>query len=239
MKNIEIVLALFAAIGCVAASDDTPQKEVTIAAENAVIVSPSAATRATAKELQLNLKEVCGQDIPIAEACPPGRFAFIIDAKPVSAEAWSWQVSPSNALFSGTAKWAVYDFLERALGVRWPVGDMIVAPRQHPIRVGLSRREGHMDVNIREIRAVITEKHGAEAEQTKRRNLAFRRRMRDGKHDAPQYGHAFTQYWKKYGKDHRDYFGMRTDGLRGPKSATVEELTGNIAVDLANSAPET
>ena len=96
-----------------------------------------------------------------------------------------------------------------------------------------------MDVNIREIRAVITEKHGTEAERTKRRNLAFRRRMRDGKHDAPTYGHAFTQYWKKYGKDHRDYFGMRTDGLRGPKSATVEELTGNIAVDLANSAPET
>ena len=234
MKNVEIVLVMFAAIGCVAASDGTPQKEVAIAAENAVIVSPSAATRTTAKELQLNLKEVCGQEIPIAETCPPGRFAFIIDAKPVSAEAWSWQVSPSNVIFSGTAKWAVYDFLERALGVRWPVGDMIVTSQQNPIRVELSRREGRMDVNIREIRAAMTAKNDAQTEQTKRRNLAFRRRMRDGKHDAPTYGHAFTQYWKKYGKDHRDYFGMRKDGLRGPKSATVEELTGNIAVDLAN-----
>ncbi len=43
MKNVEIALFMFAAVGCVAASDVTPQKEVSIVAENAVIVSPSAA----------------------------------------------------------------------------------------------------------------------------------------------------------------------------------------------------
>ena len=190
MKNVGIALFMFAAVGCVAASDGTPQKEVAIAPENAVIVSPSAATRTTAKELQLNLKEVCGQEIPIAEACPSGRFAFIIDAKPVSSEAWSWCVSPSNVVFSGTAKWAVYDFLERALGIRWPVGDMIVATPQHPIRVGLTSREGHMDVNIRTIRAAMRAKRDAEAERTKRCNAAIMGRMRDGRHAAPTYGHA-------------------------------------------------
>ena len=235
MKNVKIVLFMVATVGCVAASDGTPQKEVSIAVENAVIVSPSAATRTTAKELQLNLKEACGQEIPIAEACPSERFAFIIDAKPVSAEAWSWRVSPSNVVFSGTAKWAVYDFLERELGIRWPVGDMIVAPpQQHPIRIGLTSREGHMDVNIRTIRAAMRTKRDAEAERTKRCNAAFMGRMRDGRHAAPTYGHAFTQYWKKYGMDHREYFGMRKDGLRGPKGAKAEELTGNVAVDLAN-----
>ena len=107
MKKVEIAFFMVAAVGYVVASDGTPQKEVAIAADHAVIVSPSAATRTTAKELQLNLKEVCGQEIPIVQACPSGRFAFIIDAKPVSAEAWSWRVSPSNVVFSGTAKWAV------------------------------------------------------------------------------------------------------------------------------------
>ena len=66
-------------------------------------------------------------------------------------------------------------------------------------------------------------------------NGVFLRRMRNGRHDDPKYGHAFTGHWKKYGKDHRDYFGMRKDGIRGPSNAKPEDLMGNMAVYAANT----
>lgn len=35
-------------------------------------------------------------------------------------------------------------------------------------------------------------------------------------------GHAFTDWWKRYGKTHPEYFGLNEDGTRGPKSGGKE-----------------
>lgn len=229
VSGIAVAALFLSAAGCKPALDGVGCRAVVVYPENAVIVS-SASTARTAAELRINLKNVCGVDIPIAETCPLGRFAFVIDEKPVCAEAWSWRASSSNVVFGGTAKWAVYDFLERSLGVRWPVGDMIVAPRQNPIRIEQASVEGSIDIKIRTIRAAAKSARNGSDERAKRENEAFARRLRSGRHDAPRYGHAFSKFWRRYGRDHRDYFAMRKDGIRAPKGVKPEELMGNVAV---------
>jgi hypothetical protein len=67
--------------------------------------------------------------------------------------------------------------------------------------------------------------------------------MRHGGHNPPQYGHAFTDWWKRYGKTNLDYFAMN-NGIRGPvgwngKTDNVAAFQGNAgeAVALCVSNP--
>lgn len=127
-------------------------------------------------------------------------------------------------IFRGNAYFAVIDFLENALGVRWPEGDLISYKVQNPIRISELHRAWTPELRLRVIRA----------ERTNRVNQVFKRRMRAGSHDAPKYGHAFTKYWTSYGAEHPEWFAMREDGLRGPVGATPKELAGDVAVYAAN-----
>jgi hypothetical protein len=49
----------------------------------------------------------------------------------------------------------------------------------------------------------------------------FLRRHRMGRSEAVGYGHAFTEWWKKYGKEHPEWFQQREEGKRGPSKSTA------------------
>ena len=215
-------VALIAISGC---AWICPDRTVRIDPAAAVIVAAERESVPAAEELQANLRAVTGVTVPIVAAEEDGKYPFVVQEKPVRDEKWAWRLDATRAQFRGVAMWAVLDFLERALGVRWPDGDRIVAPERKTLAVDCFEAQGSIPINIRTVR--IGQVPG---EDILRRNRAFQRRMRDGRHDAPKYGHAFTGHWKKYGKDHPEYFGMRKDGIRAPKSVKDASQLDNIAV---------
>ena len=201
------------------------QDSVTVDPVKVVIVAPKTAQDA-ADELKLHLKLITGVEVPVADKVAKGAYAFTIEPSEIGGnpEACEWEVTPRGAAFRGNAYFAVVDFLENALGVRWPEGDFVAYDAQNPLLLKREKGAWAPELKIHTVRAA----RGNAA------SVTFNRRMRAGSHDAPLYGHAFAKYWKMYGKDHPEYFAMRRDGLRGPKGAKADDLTGNVAVDLAS-----
>lgn len=94
-------------------------------------------------------------------------------------------------------------------------GQFIVANRGYnsnlPEEMHLTKEE--YDAKLREIRL-------------------WHQRMRMGSHLSLNYGHAFTNWWKKYGKTHPEYFSL-INGKRGPKNAGMPDT-----VKMCVSNPE-
>ncbi len=220
-----VAYSLFAAV-CPGLSTAAVSKMVVIDPAKAVIEAPRSA-KAAAEELRLHLKLVTGVDVPIVKNAPGGAYAFRLAPSQIApnSEACEWKVTPDWATFGGNVHFAVLDFLEEGLGVRWPEEDFV---SYKPVKeLKLEKLSGFWapEIKIRTIR--MGKKRHPEAANAAR---VFVSRMREGRHDAPVYGHAFTQYWKLYGKDHPEYFGMRKDGVRAPKNVKTEDLKDNIAV---------
>ena len=203
-----------------------------VLAANAVSIAPErsaiVATRAdhlAAEELQLHLELISGVRVPIVDRAEAGTYAFRFDGGRVgdSEEACAWEVGPEGTVFRGNAYFAAVDFLENALDVRWPEGACVSCRTANPIVVGRTSGAWNPQIRIRIVR-------GEAADVS---NAVFRARMRCGSHDSPVYGHAFTKYWTRFGREHPEYFAMRTDGLRGPVTATPEQLKGDVAVYAA------
>ena len=135
------------ATGCVKVATET----VTVDPAKAVIVNAAKGGELAAKELAANLKEVTGVAIPVVAKAGPGQFAFVIDDRDVKDESFAWTVTATNAVFSGVAKFAVYGFLEDALGVRWPAEDIIAAPKMNPRDSGATTRSNRMSVSASSI----------------------------------------------------------------------------------------
>jgi hypothetical protein len=140
---------------------------------------------------------------------------------------------PGDALDPDTRAgtlWGVYEWLERDLHVRWlwpgdlgtfvPPAHTIVAhdidetvsPRffQRKLRPGLGWTSDHPALGFT----------AAAAEEYAQAQSIFLRRHRMGRSLHASYGHAFTDWWKKYGAAHPDWFQLREDGKRGPAKPT-------------------
>lgn len=120
---------------------------------------------------------------------------------------------------------AVYEWLERDLGVRWlwpgelgthvpkartvsarPVRETI-APRffQRHVRPGLGYTSDHPALGFT---AKATAAYARE-------QTIFLRRCRMGRSERLSYGHAFTDWWERYGREHPEWFQL-VQGKRGP-----------------------
>ena len=119
----------------------------------------------------------------------------------------------------------VYEWLERDLGVRWlwpgelgtyvpksrritaRVIDETIAPRffQRHLRTGLSFTSEHPALGFT----------AKAAEDYAREQTVFLRRCRMGRSERMSYGHAFTDWWERYGKTHPEWFQL-VNGKRGP-----------------------
>ena len=129
---------------------------------------------------------------------------------------------------------AVYNFLEKELGVRWICpGDsgIVFTPRT---RINLPDKKSDrwiMPLLMTGVRTYfwrfrlmkdanaaapeifrMTEK---EVNDRQFQDKLYARRQRHGMHFYFRYGHAFGNWWDKYGKDHPEYFGMDSSGRRG------------------------
>jgi hypothetical protein len=122
--------------------------------------------------------------------------------------------------------WGVYEWLDRAIGVRWlwpgelgtyvPKTTTVVAadvdqttpPRffQRRLRPGLGFTSEHPAMGFT---AGAFEKFSQE-------QSVFLRRHRMGRSSPVGYGHAFTDWWQKYGNEHPEWFQLREGGKRGP-----------------------
>jgi len=141
-------------------------------------------------------------------------------------------LSPSNSDV-GTL-FGVYEFLERYLGVRWLwPGDLgRYIPKTDTVQFWSANETTAPDLAFRYIRlshihAVINgqpinEKdsrlgfspEGAEA-YAKALEVFVRRHRLGGLDAKPRSGHMFYGWWKKYGKEHPEWFALREDGTRG------------------------
>lgn len=132
---------------------------------------------------------------------------------------------------------AVYEFLETALGIRWvEPGDAGIVYVSQPV---LALREGrgvwvpqlvqrHMRQAYKDSMRESAQTRGdvpkamqftdAEFVERQRDESVWRRRMRMGKSADFTYGHAFTKWWEKYGPTHPEYFALGKNGERGPAS---------------------
>ena len=212
---IAVVGNLFADIG-----------QVTIEPGKAIIVS-SSFTKDAAEELKLHLKLITGIEVPIVKKAVAGAYVFALNPSKIgdNPESCEWKVTTEGVVFKGNVDFAVLDFLEDALNVRWPEEDFIAYESRNPLVLTNLSGAWSPEIKIRTIR-MAKRRWPERASQAK----TFSRRMREGRHDAPIYGHAFTKYWRLYGKDYPEYFGMRQDGVRAPKNVKPEDLKGTIAV---------
>lgn len=209
------VLAFACAVLC-----DERAAARTIDPSGSVVVCTEAAFQAAADELALHLKLITGEEIPVART-PGSVYNWFVgtapddDRGPFAPEEGRWRTSEVAAWFYGDTNvnrqaaaktgvdMAVHAFLEDELGCRWPWADKVSVVEQNPIRLKSGRGTWKPPFRLRTIRAG---KPGA----------LWQARLRDGRHDLPPYYHAFTGYWRDYGREHPEYFAMRKDGKRLP-----------------------
>ena len=215
MKTLKLIgVAVLVAVGVFSAS------ALELDGSKFVIVSdwPDAS-----KELQLVLSKLTDQKVPLyttAQAAKQdlaGKYIWRINdahtAAPTSlgSEESAWRITPEGAWIWGGGvhgeQLGVYDCVEEGLGVRFPWAGAIACDVGTKVKVLKTEGEWKPRYRIRSLRM-----------RGNMDQVMWRKRMRDGKHDYPGYGHAFSEYWKRFGwnKKHPEFFAMRTDGKRMP-----------------------
>lgn len=133
----------------------------------------------------------------------------------------------STETHAGTL-WGVYELLEQVLKARWLwPGDLgTYVPRTQTVSVPSLDQSTTPWLFQRNIRPGINMRPGADeaaafspqAQKDYARNQqVFLRRHRMGRSMRIRYGHAFENWWERYGKEHPDWFQLLEDGRRGPE----------------------
>ncbi|HRH95063.1 MAG TPA: DUF4838 domain-containing protein [Prosthecobacter sp.] len=137
---------------------------------------------------------------------------------------------PGGMICKGTL-FAVYDLLEREMGVRWlfPGGHGEVVPKQANLTLSDIERREQPRISKRKVRDVavsreetfapVLEKWGVPLDAWKQAhgpavNGPWYRRMRLGQRIEINGGHAFAGWWEKHGKAHPEWFALQPDGTR-------------------------
>jgi hypothetical protein len=130
------------------------------------------------------------------------------------------QNTPAGTLFG------VYEWLGRDAGVRWlwPGELGTFAPKTATLTAKAVNETVAPHFFQRRVRPGLgfTAEHPAlgftpkAAEQYAKDQAVFLRRHRMGRSERMTYGHAFTDWWAKSGKDHPEWFQLLPTGKRGP-----------------------
>lgn len=220
-----------------------------------------------AMELQKHLELITGTLTPIQQNAEVGIYPFHLkpptgtDLKRLAREEGRWLITADgtwlygedfqafpaknpndfNTVFSKVSRtgtlFAVYDFLEKKLGVRWvePGDGGIAYSSDSKLRLDAGSGSWSPGRLIqREIRSgypnwkhyqtqvapLLPEQFQQNREQHEKGLVEIRiwlKRHRMGNSYRLSYGHAFTNWWKLYGKEHPEYFAMQADGVRRPE----------------------
>ncbi len=142
---------------------------------------------------------------------------------------------------------AVYDLLERELGVRWlfPGEHGEVVPKRATITLPDIHRREQPRIAKRKVRDVavsreetfapVLEKWGVPLDAWKQAQSAavngpWYRRMRLGQRIEVNGGHAFAGWWEKHGKEHPEWFALQPDGTRTQKPVRERLCKSNAAL---------
>lgn len=148
-----------------------------------------------------------------------GNALFLIGGDEGTVTARGRQLGKSGTLY------AVYDFLQRQVGVRWlwPGETGTFVPKRESLTVGAIGRRFQPPLIQRNIRGGMKDRTGAVAElgrtpeMHKRIQLVYRLwalRRGLGRRAVFRFGHAYNHWLDKYGKEHPDWFAMMPDGTR-------------------------
>jgi hypothetical protein len=156
----------------------------------------------------------------------------------------------------------VYEFLERQLGVRWidqgdagiacetvsefefkpDAGSWKPAFNQRHIRPAY-RDTGDHDPDGLEVRPIVLSGGNIpypfimptnEFAQRRIDEAIWHRRLRLGRSNPISYGHAFTQWWREYGKTHPEYFALNRYGKREPSPDIMQGAPERIKLCVSN-----
>lgn len=219
-----------------------------------VAIAPDAIepVRNAADELAKHLRLITEADIPVVSldqaATSAGGYVFHVghrpadDRVPFASEEARWRVTAKAAWFYGDLdrygdgpRFAVYDFLEKQLGVRWiEPGDRGIAfTAQSPLQLEAAYVSWTPRLMFRKIRQSVRvqqqwpplpeklrdfsefrptlEAHNAAA----RDEMQWQKRMRMGGARAGG-GHAYTHWWERYERSHPGLFALTENGTRAP-----------------------
>lgn len=248
------------ALTCLVITTHASVPIITNGKSDAVIVTsdrPSEVASYAANELALHIEKATGVRLSIIKegtTDPARAHVFVgdckssrdagINVKSLTPEAFILRTHGSDLFIVGDDKnddpldadtragtlWGVYEWLDRALHVRWlwPAEDGTFVPKTNTIIATDVSETVPMKLFQRKIRAGLgmESEHPAMGftkagfENYSRDQTIFLRRHRMGRSFAMGYGHAFTDWWPKYGKEHPEWFQLREDGKRGPKKST-------------------
>ncbi|MBN1674012.1 MAG: DUF4838 domain-containing protein [Kiritimatiellae bacterium] len=113
--------------------------------------------------------------------------------------------------------YATYEFLERALGVRWywPGELGLVAPKRSTVSLDRMHWHGKPSFDCRHTYFARADDPDISAAES----LLWWRRLRHGALGGPaNANHSFNDWPGRYGKTHPEYFKMRPDGSRSAKT---------------------
>lgn len=233
--------------------------------------TPSPVVLYAADELRNHIRLITGCELPIVpeNKRPEGIDKFIRLGDPGAAQKWGIHLEklPLNStvrkvtedtvyLFGldgdGTPPmndstpmgtlFAVYDFLNTQMGVRWlwPGDSGTYVPKTPTVMSGPPRqivksqkllhsrmRDGS---GLGDFREVMTPE---EYDNAKRERQVWLRRHQFACGTSFQYGHAYEKYWERFGKEHPEYFALRSDGKRDPSDPKRSKL-----VQLCVSNPD-
>lgn len=153
---------------------------------------------------------------------------------------------PLDRYNSPATFWAVGAFLDRELGVRWlwpgPLGTHVPTRRTITVsEISLTRgprgiwREfntNHLE-QARRDEQIPRLQSDAEFEQLLNEAMLWKKRHQMAIHRRLPFGHAFNEWWGKYGQEHPDYFAAPPpDGpeMPWPRANRVKLRLGNPAV---------
>lgn len=181
-------------------------------------------------ELERHLRIICGSKTNVADGCvfvfgrpdgEPTTTAYTWHVKRKGSTVWLWgdDKGTKRLPFYGSA-FAVYEFFEHALGVRW-VGsgdDDIVFD---------SERKAELPEDWR-----IDRMYGFTTALLRRVPVEYGYRLRYAEKRPFKYGHAFRGWQKRYLKDHPEYFCLSRYGTRG----LPERQSAFVKLCLSNEA---
>jgi hypothetical protein len=207
--------------------------------------NPTPSESKAAEELAYHLKKSTGTEIPVLtekENLPQGPYIYLGDCagnrevvQQIPYNQGLIVIRDGNIHIAGKdddrdyranntstgTLFAAYEFLEKFLGVRWlwPGEPGEVIPVHRNLTIDGLRLEVKPKVQSSLWRNVSGLNSGWTDDANRRKfyddQSNWLKRHRFSCDTSFQLGHAFQDYYKRYGKDHPEYFSMLPDGVRG------------------------
>ncbi len=227
-----------------------------------VIVLPAnaaSAVRQAIEELQYHLNRAGRVTLPVVDEAKAGelpadivRIVFGKDSLPL--ETFRVEANGNTLVFTGDGgksnalQWAVDYYLDSQLGVRWlwpgdvgthvPVRSSIPLPQiNYQGRPVLEQRRLRNGLAVRSFEGSPTLLTKKQHQDLATQSEQWLRRFQMGSRSQYKFGHAFMDWWEKYGQTHPEYFAVPPPGSDfkqpGPVPDRIKLNIGNEAIDDA------